>query len=444
MRRFIFPLILSLSGILVFAGCTGGTGEVTSAPEVIENTVSTPENEANEPDTEVVNEEKEPIVIEPDNSYIYEDLCKVNAEYDETAGGAPIETIVKELRKESYEGMVLLSHTVEGDTDTVKYKVIPHNLSGKGSSYIICYADFNKDGDEWSLSSKSWYEWVVKSTEFYGSNWVANSADVNELSKLFENGFAFDEGASVYIHFKKNLNIISVLSNEDRSLFETKLGTSFGGTICYKSDNENKSIDFTCMEGIVNDDGLISFKLVTENGEEFFTPGESSIFISEGLYNLYMSDNADFENAAVLENLGKFEVTSESIFYDEWIKETGSENGNVSPELSWEKVDGATSYAIIMLDLDVQTYILHAYCTSNTNHINLGEMDEFIGPTPQSSHNYAVYVFALKEAVDLNLTVPTGNFNTERLLELVNKDNPNNAISYGSVTASYEYLSKVW
>ena len=444
MRRFIFHLSLIISGMLVFSGCVSDTTEVKEEPTVIENTVSTPEEETPEPVVEVVEEEKEPIVIEPDNSYMYEDLCKVKEEYDETIGGAPIDLIVKELRKESYDKMVLLSHTVDGDKDTVKYKVIPRNFSGKGSSYIICYADFVKDGDEWSLSSKSWYEWEVKNCEFNGSNWIANSADVKELSKLFESGFAFDDGASVYVHFKKNLNVISVLNNEDPSVFETKLGTSFGGTIYYKSDNDNTSVDFTCMEGTVNDDGIISFKLVTENGEEFFTPGEKSIFISEGLYNLCMSDNADLENAAVLENLGTFEVTSESIFYDEWIKETGSENGNVSPEVSWEKVDGATSYAIIMLDLDVQTYILHACCTSDTNHIDLGAMDEYLGPTPRDPHNYAVYVFALKEAVDLNLTVPKHDFNTEDLLELLNKDNPGNAISYGSVGASYEYLSKVW
>lgn len=157
-----------------------------------------------------------------------------------------------------------------------------------------------------------------------------------------------------------------------------------------------------------------------------------------------MSDSADLENASLLEKLDTFEVTSESIFYDEWIKETGSENGNVSPEVSWEKVDGATSYTIIMLDLDVESFILHAYSVSDTNHIDLGEMDEFFGPTPQSPHNYAVYVFALKEPVDLKLTVPTGNFNTEKLLEMLTKDNPGNVISYGSVSASYEYLSKVW
>ncbi|MBR4412736.1 MAG: hypothetical protein IKS60_03910 [Lachnospiraceae bacterium] len=443
MRRFILHLSLIISGMLLLAGCSGDTAEVTVSPEVVETTVST-EVETVEPETIVVEEEKEPIVIEPENSYIYEDLCKVNAEYDETAGGAPVDLIVKKLRKESYDRMVLLSHTVNGDTDTVKYKVIPHNLSGKGQSYIVCYADFVKEDDEWKFSSKSWSDWVIKRNELNGSNWIANSADVKELSNLFENGFAFDEGAAVYVHFKKNLNIITVLLNEDPSVFETKIGTSFGGTIYYKGENENTSVDFTCMEGIVNDDGLLSFKLVTDNGEEYFTPGESSIFISQAFYDLYMSDNADPENAAVLENLDTFEVTSEGIFYGEWIKETGAKNGNVSPELSWDRVDGATNYAVMMIDLDEGNYHLHGYGVSDTNHLDFGAMNEFVGPYPPSPHNYTVYVFALKNAVDTGLRVDKQNCDAESLFELLNKDNPDNVISYGSVTASYEYLERVW
>jgi len=446
MRRFIFPLTLIISGTLVFSGCVNDTTEVSEEPTVIENTVSTSEEETPEPETTVEEEEKETIVIEPDNSYIYEDLCKVNAEYDETIGSAPIDLIVKELRKDSYEKMVLLSHTVDGNTDTVKYKVIPQNISGKVPQYIVCYAEFIKDGDEWSLSSKSWSEWVVKRSELNGSNWVAESGTVKDLSKLFESGFTFDEGATVCVHFKKNLNIISVRLNEDPSVFETKIGTSFGGTIYYMSDSENTSVDFTCTEGIVNDDGLLSFKLVTESGEEFFTPGESSIFITEALYKLYISDNTDLENAAVLDNLDTFEVKSESIFYGEWIKEIGAKNGNISPELSWDKVDGANHYAILILDLDSNNILLHGYAISDTNHLDLGALseDEYVGPLPPSPHNYTAYVFAIKEEVDLELRIGNQSLDAESLFGLLTKDDPNNVISYGRVTASYEYLERVW
>ena len=447
-KNFILCSIL-IAGALLLWGCEKvQVNEYSEPDQGIESTVTVTNDDLNEQNNageEQAEEiEENTIIIEPDNSYIYEDLCKVNEEFDESLGGAPIETIVKNLLKDSYERMVLLSHEVKENTDTVKYKVVPQNISGKGQQYIVCYAEFTKDGDEWNLSSKKWSEWVIKRNELNGSNWVASSEDVKELSKLFDGGLSFEDGSKVYVHFKKNLNIITVLLNDDASVFETKIGVNFGGTVYYINDGEKKSVDFTCMEGIVNDDGLLSFKLVTDNGEEYFTPGESSIFISQALYDLYMSDNADLENATVLESLDTFNVTSEGIFYGEWIKETGAKNGNVSPELSWDKVDGATNYAVMMIDLDEGNYHLHGYGVSDTNHLDFGAMNEYVGPYPPSPHNYTVYVFALKNAVDPGLRVDKQNCDAESLFKLLNKDNPDNVISYGSVTASYEYLERVW
>ena len=450
MRRFIFPLTLIISGMLVFSGCVNDTEEVTEAPEVIEETVSTEVITA-EPETAVVEEEKEPIVIEPDNSYIYEDLCKVNEEYDEVTGGAPIDVIIKELRKDSYEGMVLLSHTVDEDTDTVKYKVLPKDTSGKARPYIICNAVFTKEGDEWSLTSKEWSEWVVKSNELSsklcGSSWVADSTDVKDLEKLFESGFTFDEDSKVYVHFIKNFNRITVLKNDDASVFETKFGATYEGTVYCLNEDGNKSIDFTCTEGIVNDEGLLSFKLVTENGEAYFEPGNGNSFISDGLFMLCISDEeSDISNADIYENLDNIEVTSESIFYGEWIKEIGAKKGNISPELSWEKFNGAVAYAIFIVDLDEGDFHIHGYGMTDTNHLDLGELDEgYLGPMPPEPHNYRVYVFALKKEIETDIRGDKWNLgNAEKLLEILNKDNPDNVISYGSVTASYEYLERVW
>ena len=447
--------------MLMFSGCestqgvdTGSTvnTETVIAADSENEDVLSSDNEgtsdnSNPAESESSEAVKKEIIIEPDNSYIYEGLCKVNAEYDETAGGAPVDTIVKELRKDSYEGMVLLSHTVDGDTDTVKYKVIPTDISDKARPYIICNAVFAKEGDEWSLSSKEWSEWVIKRNELSGSSWVTDSEEAKDFAKLFESGFEFKEGSNVYIHIKRNLYLISVLKNDDPSVFETKFGTSFGGSIYYINDEENKSVDFTCTEGIVNDEGLLSFKLVTDNGEADFEPGNGNSFISDGFYKLCISgETDDLKSADVIENLDTFEVTSKSIFYGEWIKETGGQNGNVSPELSWEKVDGAGAYAIMITDLDTDDYFLHGYRTSDTTHLDYGDLgdDEFLGPIPPSPHNYKVYVFALKEAVDPGLRVAKQNCHPEHLFDLLNKDNPGNVIAYGTVTASYEYLGRVW
>ena len=135
--------------MLMFSGCestqgidtgsTANTETVIAADSENEDVLSSDNavDDLNTPDGENTETVKKEIILEPDNSYIFEGLCKVNAEYDETAGGAPVDTIVKELRKDSYERMVLLSHTVDGDTDTVKYKVIPMDISDKARPYHL-------------------------------------------------------------------------------------------------------------------------------------------------------------------------------------------------------------------------------------------------------------------------------------------------------------------
>ena len=150
MKKIIFLCSSLIAVMLMFSGCesTQGadSGSTVNTETVIagnsenENVLSS-DNDGTVDDSDTSDGEntetaKKEIIIKPDNSYIYEDLCKVNAEYDETAGGAPLDTIVKELRKDSYEGMVLLSHEVKDDTDTVKYKVQPQNIPGKGHQYI--------------------------------------------------------------------------------------------------------------------------------------------------------------------------------------------------------------------------------------------------------------------------------------------------------------------
>ena len=95
----IFLLCSSLIAVmLVFSGCesTQGvdTGSTVNTETVIagnsenEDVLSSDNDgavdESDTSDGENTETVKKEIIIEPDNSYIYEDLCKVNAEYDET------------------------------------------------------------------------------------------------------------------------------------------------------------------------------------------------------------------------------------------------------------------------------------------------------------------------------------------------------------------------
>lgn len=440
MRKLIFLCSFLITASFLVSGCDINSAEIETLEAEVESTVKEESDNllsANGINAEELTVEEEPVAIETDNSYIFEDLCKVSENYDESKG-APIELVVSELRKDYYEGMILLSHTVEeGDTklDKVKYKIVPQNISGKGPQYIVCNAVFEEDGETWKLISNEWTEWDVEKSELNGSSWECDDAETEKLSKLFADELPND--GKMYVAFRKNLNIITPLMNDDASILETKIGTNFKGNLQYIYGDVKAEVEFSCMEGIVNDEGKISFKIVTDAGEEYFTPGEGSTYITNSYLDYATGGNPE---AAYIDT---FEVTSESIFYGGWKKEIASTKGNVSPELSWEKVEGATEYAVLLVDLDEGNYHLQGYGIVKDNHIDAGALNkvQYVGPYLEGYHYYKAYVFALREDVsDVNLLVDNQNVDEASLIKQFTKKNSDNVISFGTITCIYDFF----
>lgn len=98
------------------------------------------------------------------------------------------------------------------------------------------------------------------------------------------------------------------------------------------------------------------------------------------------------------------EITSADLHDGVWDTViTKTKNGsNVSPQLSWEAVDGASSYVIYMVDNTAAGW-LH-WISNDVTGTELpqgwaGE-NEYVGPYPPGgTHEYEIYVIALKEPV---------------------------------------------
>ena len=98
------------------------------------------------------------------------------------------------------------------------------------------------------------------------------------------------------------------------------------------------------------------------------------------------------------------EVTSSDLHDGVWDSViTNTKNGlNVSPQLSFEPVDGAESYVIYMVD-NTATYWLH-WISNNVTETDLEQgwagQDEYVGPyPPDGTHEYEIDVIALKQPV---------------------------------------------
>ena len=154
---------------------------------------------------------------------------------------------------------------------------------------------------------------------------------------------------------------------------------------------------------------------------------------------------APTEHNVSLENLSTFTVNSDDLHDGVWDSIiTNTQNGsNVSPQLSWDAVDGAESYVIYMLDENASNYIHWKSfgITETTLPQGWASEEEYIGPYPPSTHTYDVYVFAVRETP----TEIDGYFdgsNTkffEKLgpLDTDSNGETGNILSYGIISGTY-------
>ena len=148
-----------------------------------------------------------------------------------------------------------------------------------------------------------------------------------------------------------------------------------------------------------------------------------------------------------IENLSTFEITSSDLGEDgKWKDDIGSlkkKGNNVSPQLSWEPVEGAGEYVIYMIDTSAYNWMhWKSVCKETDLPTGWAPAEEYKGPYPPAGtgdHSYEVYVFALKEPAE---TVE-GRFDTsnEDFFEVVKPlDNGGgNIISYGRIVGTYAF-----
>ena len=143
-----------------------------------------------------------------------------------------------------------------------------------------------------------------------------------------------------------------------------------------------------------------------------------------------------------------FEVTSKNLnggVWDDVISNT-SRGKNASPELSWPAADGASFYAIYMIDTSAGNW-MH-WKSNGIKETNLkqgwAKRTEYVGPYPPSgTHTYEIYVFALKESV----SSMQGNFDDEnagittlaKSLDKTSSGAVGNIISYGHISGTFSH-----
>ena len=153
-----------------------------------------------------------------------------------------------------------------------------------------------------------------------------------------------------------------------------------------------------------------------------------------------------------------FKVTSESLDGKYWAEACAFEGENVSPQLSWEPVEGATTYVIYMVDLNAYDYIHwksdgitetnlpQGWASSAFSRGDIYHAD-YVGPNPPSgsTHQYNIYVFALKAPVErVKGSIGSQALKLQEFMDGLDTDadgNTGNIVAVGRVVGYYSAKS---
>lgn len=142
---------------------------------------------------------------------------------------------------------------------------------------------------------------------------------------------------------------------------------------------------------------------VSVSQTESVTEAESEETIAETTAETTVAETTAVETTTETQREINIEITSPNLNEGVWdVQITNTLNGeNLSPELSWNPVDGASYYAVYMID--TKAYWLHMEMLTTDTSVALGQIDgsdgnKYVGPyPPYGTHPYNIYVVALKD-----------------------------------------------
>ncbi len=331
------------------------------------------------------------------------------------------------------------------DTVTYPYEVsmIDGLLTQKVSKEIT--ARQNKTSGEWEVSSDKLTACEVDVTKLPGSSWKCGSASSEDLALLFGDKFTSGDTGALYIRFLKKMglfsfNLTNAKNTSDERFFET-VGTNVKLVFAGASGNvEGKA---SVIGGSVTNSGELKLDLETDAGTVNLAFGKDAVSILEREYD-EATGNEVAGSKVYMDTLPVFELTTTSIMDNgEWKTECGLKEGNLSPALSWQPVEGASKYVVVMIDITTTRW-LYWYTIVDKTDLKEGEFTDpaiYSGPYPAGTHNYEIHVIALKsEPKTGTFKVDARSGDIQSFFDYVNTASDGsvgNVVAYGTIKAPY-------
>lgn len=310
----------------------------------------------------------------------------------------------------------------------------------------VTYVQNVKDGD-WVKEDSEVTDWKIENLDLLHTSWGVKAEEAALIYPDVDDYFK-EKRATLWVYFAEGSNeytseiktdedgtpILDVSfdmtgygffdSNGNQFLFED---VKFSGCELYEDGSTKLKVNFGGEEGRI----CISVDAQKGTRKDFLA----------ACSNTYI-ESVDFEN------IPTFDVSSNCNSNGIWdTKISNTKYGeNISPDLSWDEVEGAASYVVIMIDgewlhMDVFT---QETSLAEGAYANGSRGEQYVGPYPPSgTHTYSVFVFALKNEPDnVYLGFDGGGNNINKIYKGLDTDidgNTGNVLSYARLDGNYTH-----
>ncbi len=339
----------------------------------------------------------------------------------------------------------------ETKTVTVEKGMIPQVIE-KNVTYV--YKDGNWQETDSAITSWKWADdFIIQDTV-----WISKT---NDAATLYSDlGLSFKGRPAVaYTHFKCDQRETgsSIGETEDKTP-KMDITISISCDIIFECNGEKFYLEgVKVLGGECFMDGTCNMMVDTGDGHigTIYVPAD----VKKGQWSDFRNAMPSSEDALMMESSTfikktafddqiSLSVTSKDVKDGVWDdKITNTNYGeNLSPELTWDPVEGASSYVVIMID----GAWLHMDVFTDKTHLDAGAIkrgsrgDQYVGPyPPNGTHTYSVFVFALKdESGKVKLSFDAGGNSIDQIYTSLNVDkngNSGNVIAVGRLDGNYTH-----
>ena len=341
--------------------------------------------------------------------------------------------------------------------EEIEYVYFSEGILQWQKEYTNTLVQKEADG-EWIKEDRKIDEWkITKDCILDDTVWIVESDDASSLYSGLGSSFK-NKKAEIRIHFGKvgDITNSSVGKAEDG---QERLEFAAAGNCDVIFDCEGNRLLFEGAKfngGYAYDDGSAQLKIDYGQGEGLLSVPQNVRKGDIDNFNNFLPSETDLIKAASdnyislvpFDNLPTFKATSTNVKDGVWDdKITNTKHGeNISPELSWVAVEGATQYVVIMID--GQWLHMDVFTTETSiaeGAIGRGEKGaQYVGPYPPSgTHTYSVFIFALKDDFEkANLYFDSGLNSLEKIFKGLDSDkngNTGNVIAYARLDGNYTH-----